>query len=699
MKRPTVALCMIAKDEAPVIGRALASARAFVDEIVVVDTGSTDATAEIAKAHGARVISFPWNGSFSDARNVYLRAATADWILVLDADEELDAAASAILESFLHEEERDGRLCAYWLREVSPMPAPCGGLLGDAPLGVEHYILRFFPRRAELSYFGAIHEQLGHPRGAAGLEMRALAAVIHHHGYRASELERKDRNARNLPLLEGAVAADPEDPFARFNLGSHFQMVGRYDEALEELRRSKALSGGNRGQVPYMASRAVILADVLLRLGRGEEAVCELQECMRDFPGIADAPFHLGNVLLSENEVESAEEAFRRAIEIGAHPIPTYFGLSDSGAATWKPRLQLGMSLGRRGRWQDARHWLQEACAQAPGVPLAVLALGLCHYHLGAFGEAVRLWESTDLDAVGTPEILCRLAEAYLRGGKLPQALATARRAAERFPESAEAVLQTARLMVEVGAGEAAVRAYREALERLPCAEGCLELGEVAAQMGDAAAARAAFEQASQHAPERAEPHNNLGALSLNAGDLAGARAHLAKALRCNAGYDPAAWNLGRVYILAGEPRRALGLLRKRLHLGQRPVRDLLSDYQAWLEGTAPVGAVRHDPVPGILLAATAAIRAGETAAAMGWLAALEAAGVALEGVLPLQVEAQRANADLQAALITCMRWMQESQGPSQLTAAQEAGELLMQMGRYEEAASLIEAVLQHAKA
>lgn len=715
--KPTLALCMIARDEAPVIARALESARALADEILVVDTGSSDATVEIARAHGARVLSHPWQASFADARNVYMREATADWILVLDADEALDAGAAPLIARCMEQPASDGKVCLYWLRELSRLSdAEDGG-----GRGMEHYIPRLFPRHPKLAYQGAIHEFVAHADGVERLEMRAVPkAVIHHYGYTPSESARKDRNERNLPILEKQVAEHPDDAYAHFNLGSQLNAAGRYAEALAALERSRALAPESRA--PFAASRGLIAADCLHRLGRTDEAIYALQQVTHDFPGMADAPFQLGNLLIEKGKPESAEEAYRRAIEVGLYPVPTYFGVTDSGAGTWKPRLQLGMALGRRGRWSEALPPLREARAMAPGLPLAALAYGLAHHHMNLHAEALRIWDEIDLTvpkaaaeptsplsdrplcgsspflaarsdarALATPEILCRVAESCVRSGNAARALETAAEAAGRWPESAEARLCEARIRVEAGDGAGALRAYREALAAVPDVAGWLECGEVAAHLGDGAGARAAFEAAARHDPIRPEPLNNLGALAINAGDLLGARRHLGEALRRAPEYDPAAWNMARVYILEGDARRALAFLRQRVGLGKRTVAEILAEWRA-VQAGADLGPARHDPVPGLLLACTAAIQSGEGEAAIGWLEALDAAKVAPEAVMPLRVEAEKQRENLGAALGACLRWIET--GVNRLAAAQEAGQILMRMGRYEEAARLLDVVL-----
>ncbi|MBU1071667.1 glycosyltransferase family 2 protein, partial [bacterium] len=103
MKRKTLALCMIVKDEEATIGQAIKSALAVVDEIVVGDTGSSDNTRLIAEGYGARVIDVPWEDDFAAARNAVLSEARCDWILVLDADERLQPVRPVELQKLMAE--------------------------------------------------------------------------------------------------------------------------------------------------------------------------------------------------------------------------------------------------------------------------------------------------------------------------------------------------------------------------------------------------------------------------------------------------------------------------------------------------------------------------------------------------------------------------------------------------------------------
>ncbi|MCA9538093.1 MAG: glycosyltransferase, partial [Myxococcales bacterium] len=162
--RPTLSVCMIAKDEEAFIGDALASVRGVADQCVVVDTGSTDRTVEICRAAGAEVAFLPWAGDFSAARNASLDHATGDWILVLDADERLTARSRTPLRAILEEYQDDSELRVVSVRIRNL--ARDGRFLGDGFSG------RLFRNRPELRFEGRVHEEVGRSRADVSLDYR-----------------------------------------------------------------------------------------------------------------------------------------------------------------------------------------------------------------------------------------------------------------------------------------------------------------------------------------------------------------------------------------------------------------------------------------------------------------------------------------------------------------------------------------------
>ena len=157
--QPTVALCVIARDEEAMIGACLASARPAVDQMVVIDTGSRDNTAAIAHAAGAEVHHLAWTGDFSAARNEALKHVRCDWVLVLDCDERLASwAFQAIREGI-----RSARAEAYVLplTDASELDAPPNEVVqGRMALRESVWLLRLFRFSADLRWKGRVHEHV-----------------------------------------------------------------------------------------------------------------------------------------------------------------------------------------------------------------------------------------------------------------------------------------------------------------------------------------------------------------------------------------------------------------------------------------------------------------------------------------------------------------------------------------------------------
>jgi len=201
--RPSISACMIVKNEEKLLPDCLESIRDWVDEIVVVDTGSTDKTVSIAESFGARVFHHVWEGDFSKARNYSLQYATKDWIFIIDADERVPAEEVPTISRTLTE---------------SPHPIISVNVLNtyehNKNLTVFLPSVRFFKRELGLHYCGIVHNQLAVPVDA---KVRRTGIRIMHLGYGLSADKMAQKKARTLDLLKKQLAANPDDPFALFN--------------------------------------------------------------------------------------------------------------------------------------------------------------------------------------------------------------------------------------------------------------------------------------------------------------------------------------------------------------------------------------------------------------------------------------------------------------------------------------------------
>lgn len=217
-----LSVCMIVRDEEAHLGRSLASVSGIADEIVVVDTGSSDGTPDRAREMGARVYSEAWTDDFAAARNRSLERARGAWILVLDADEVLGADAARRLPALLADERVEG----YQLVQRSYLGE------GEVSRYEDLAVTRLFRNRPAYRYEGVIHEQvLPSIRRSGG---RVVTTDLHllHYGYltRAAQGGR-DRAERNLRLLDRAVAGAPDDAYLHAQLGGTLKASGRDGEA------------------------------------------------------------------------------------------------------------------------------------------------------------------------------------------------------------------------------------------------------------------------------------------------------------------------------------------------------------------------------------------------------------------------------------------------------------------------------------
>jgi tetratricopeptide (TPR) repeat protein len=363
----TLSVCMIVRDEERLLARALASVRDIADQIVVVDTGSTDRTVEIARSFGAEVHFFPWADDFAAARNESIRHATGDWILAIDGDQELAADSHDELAELIS-------ACApraYVVRQFNHMDPEADA--GGHGAVYEHMTVRLFRNHPAMRFEGAVHEQLVSLRPGLTFEIHPCGVVLHHHGYQEEHVDPVTLS-RDVAVLERAVGEQPGDAFQAFNLASTYRAMGRFDDAEHQYLRAIALcaSALADGRYPHFVVSAY-LGLARLRIERGDPAgaVAYAERAIALRPDFADLQLTLGVALAELGYNEPARIAFERAItSAGA----TAHSPTDRAAGGWRARLGLADVLAAEGRLDEAGMWLEEAAAMAPGQPQIVAA-------------------------------------------------------------------------------------------------------------------------------------------------------------------------------------------------------------------------------------------------------------------------------------------------------------------------------------
>lgn len=292
---------MIAKDEEANIGRALTSVASVADEMIVVDTGSRDRTASIAKEIGARVVKHEWRNDFSEARNFATGLAANDWVLHLDADEELDDADPARMADLLS----SPRVDAYWCQLVNQTRrSSSAGAVGSRSI-------RLF-RPAKYEYSGIIHEQaVPKQQGAANQQWSDL--TILHWGY-ADPSKSEERAKRNMTLLKRILADDPSNYMFRFYLGVELMNSRNYNDAIEEFRQAESLLPRDAHE-----HRALFLLNLCESLGRGgrvEEGLEYGERAAKIFPDYRDIIYIVGELNLMAGRLDQAADFFRQCAQM-----------------------------------------------------------------------------------------------------------------------------------------------------------------------------------------------------------------------------------------------------------------------------------------------------------------------------------------------------------------------------------------------
>ena len=347
---PTLSLCMIARDEADRLAAALTAARPAVDELVVVDTGSSDATIAVARQHGARVERFPWCDDFAAARNASLAAATGDWALVLDADEVLARPTQARAALLAFAQNHEGRLGQVTIENRA-----------DDRVQSTVSIARFLPLGRGILYRGRIHETLARS-GATGLPAAPTGVTVQHFGYDEALVAQRAKLERNVRLCQRALADDPTDGYVAWQLGRTLALAGEHEHALAAFDRALGQCPDGAPWQPPLVEGA---AGSLRALERSGQALELLEGLARTIPERADTLFLAALCRMDLGRFAEAEAGFRRCLELG--PARSGPVESSPSAATWAPAHNLGVMCECLGRPAEARAWYERALGFDPG--------------------------------------------------------------------------------------------------------------------------------------------------------------------------------------------------------------------------------------------------------------------------------------------------------------------------------------------
>ena len=303
-----ISLCMIVKNEEAVLSACLESVRSVVDEIIIVDTGSTDSTAQIVRGFGAEIIDHPWNDNFAVARNIGLERAKGQWILVLDADEVLIGQSAQNLRNTVTNTKAD----ALTLLIRNPNPE------GELQTYSDFRLTRLFRNNNQYRYEGMIHEQIRPSIEKTGGVIENSDLVIFHKGYSGKTVQGNESRAqRNLPLLEESVKTSPDNPYLLYQLGATYKQIGEDQKAKAILKKAEKT---DEGRILLDGTRALMymkLSQLALTGDEYSSAVHYAKKCLTIEPNNLIGLYVIGVALLYQHKIK---EAGAYLLQARSHP-------------------------------------------------------------------------------------------------------------------------------------------------------------------------------------------------------------------------------------------------------------------------------------------------------------------------------------------------------------------------------------------
>jgi glycosyltransferase involved in cell wall biosynthesis len=380
-----VSLTVIVKNEEANLPHCLASVEGIFDEIVVVDTGSTDRTKEIAREFGAKVFDFEWIDNFAAARNEALAHATGDYIFWLDADDVIEPGQREKLVALLAGLSRpskngdypvksnntcssnhsspspqrgegwgEGEAAAYVVRcACDPSPDGTGG-----DTVVDH--IRLFPRRDDVRWVYRVHEQILPALRRANVPVQWTDLTVRHTGYVDKAL-RARKIERDTKILKRELEDRPNDPFVLFNLGAIAVERRDWNEALEYLKRSLAGSAPSDSIVRKLFA---LLARTHQMMGDSQGALAACVKGLELDPKDAELWFRKGMVHRQRGESVEAEKCWRLILTLRR---PDQFCSVDQGIFGHLTRRTLAALAAERGDYAGVRRLWEEVLAECPG--------------------------------------------------------------------------------------------------------------------------------------------------------------------------------------------------------------------------------------------------------------------------------------------------------------------------------------------
>ena len=420
----TVSLCMIVKDEEALLPKCLQSVADKVDEIVVVDTGSTDRSVAIAKSFGARVFHHPWEGDFSKHRNQSISYARGSWILVLDADEILSLPKHKKIRDFIDDTTAD-----------SIMVNVVNLFHNGASRSITKQV-RIFKKDPHIQYKSIVHNQL------YGYRKTIKAPIwIYHYGYDLDPDKMRAKFLRTASLIRKKIRLEPKNFRNYHDLAVSYSMNRQPKKAISAAKKAirLALKTENKGGVLILWTYFIVSSSQLA-LGQFEKARSTAQLALKAFPMHLDSHYivAMASYVMRDWEVlKSSAESYLYILNT-LDNLPTEYGyiVNNTVGEVWKICLALADYYLEKKMPERAEVFFDKVEKCHPKTSKSYRILGDTFFKRGFWQRASQNYEkSLRLNDQG-PNLMLRIAYAKLQLGQLDDALSWSYKVINSYPDN-----------------------------------------------------------------------------------------------------------------------------------------------------------------------------------------------------------------------------------------------------------------------
>jgi tetratricopeptide (TPR) repeat protein len=546
---PTLSLCMIVKNEEKLLPACLESVKGHVDEIIIVDTGSTDRTVEIAKRYNAKIYHHAWENSFSKARNYSLKYATCEWILILDADEEVDKEDAHKLKEVI----KDPVGCETTHR-VNVIYLP----MFNKPVGGNNFSIsnseRLFKNHLGFHYEGIVHNALKY----SGLT-KNVNIKIYHYGYHQGEEQMEKKFIRTSALLKKQIKDDPENPIPHHYLAISCLDRQRNDECIREaLEAIRLFEQQNINVQPrlltyYTASVAFYRKK---DLAKAEAYALKAIDLYADY---VDSYCILSSIYLMRKEHDKCIEATKKYLKllrtIESNPTKALVVPYNNLQHAWLAHSRMAIVYYEQGKEHEGTQSLNGAISCTDNKWEPYLVIGKYFLEQGNLKLAEGFFKNGLRNDPNNKGIQYYIAETYEKSGEPDKALTHLKKILECYPDETFAQYRTGLLLLKKTQFSEAINMFRSIINKDSNHVGALfNLGVALEGIGEIAQAKDTYNKILKARPENAEVLVRLGSLYLNESNYIKAKEYFLNTLKLEKYLLEANLALSKINIFLNDP-------------------------------------------------------------------------------------------------------------------------------------------------